>query len=653
MKKKTTLVLTSLLILTVILTTPNFVPSSTGEAIPGPGNVYHWKIMLAQQYAQARITGYLTLGGVKIQGTDFDIWCNSTAEDWNKLGRFVFVKIPTVGLADDIHYDIWIDWSNDDIWNPSFTDARSDDFTTPPLDEPHTYYQYEYWNDFAAVVVEVRNQPYDEDRPYFEWQIMMKSHGVPASFVGELTKDNEPLAGTHFSLLPSGADPDLQCQVVRTPYCTVPNDIIGDLAPFGGLIDEDITQFPWTKKVWIDYPLVYVDLEVTEVQMYPYTVLAGMTTSDGQLGTFDAWFKDGVAPVPFATRPPDMTPDLMGQNVTFTQRDPITGIVKLGVPWQSYGGIDHVYYSPRVSYFFRVRIFLEIQGCGWLYTGVGKDPILGSVDLKTWDDNTGCRTFGPDGVAGTGDDVLLAGQLDPTDPAYEAGGAGPPLGPCMQKLRGEDDIPGTADDAIGDGDTGGPDPAGSSLLYLPTTMQTTFWNGAEWVLLFTSPWPQLLTTGTSYDEVREGDSAIDGVAWSETGEPWEFFAGLDHPEYGLIPWKHKYCNAYVKYACVWSVMDINTALGDLDVHFIVVQRSFRTDCVVADVKGEDEEVLIFDVRRAAKAYGTFDEGFGVPDADALFDAAVDMKDPRGEVNIFDVRRVAKDYGKKLTPAGIV
>jgi len=65
-------------------------------------------------------------------------------------------------------------------------------------------------------------------------------------------------------------------------------------------------------------------------------------------------------------------------------------------------------------------------------------------------------------------------------------------------------------------------------------------------------------------------------------------------------------------------------------------------------------VDIFDVRRAAKAYGTFDESFpDKPIADALFDAAADWKDPRGEISIFDIRRVAKDYGLKLTSNGIV
>ena len=62
---------------------------------------------------------------------------------------------------------------------------------------------------------------------------------------------------------------------------------------------------------------------------------------------------------------------------------------------------------------------------------VGKLPVLGSVNITTWNDNTGCYTCGPDGAPGGGDDELLAGQLPPTHPSYEAGGAGPPIGPCL------------------------------------------------------------------------------------------------------------------------------------------------------------------------------------------------------------------------------
>jgi hypothetical protein len=384
-------------------------------------------------------------------------------------------------------------------------------------------------------------------------------------------------------------------------------------------------------------------------------MMGGETTSDGQLGTFSPWNRtliypngDPGYPVPFATRPPSLTPMIMSQNMTFTQRDPITGIVKIGVPWESYVGLDHIYFSPRVGTYFRVRIFLETQGCGWIFTGVGKEPVLGAVDLFTYDDNTGCYTFGPDGVPGTVDDELLAGLVSPTHPAYEAAGAGPPLGPCLQELRGPDDIPGTADDPIGRGDPDGPDPRGSSLLYLPTTMETTFWDGVQWDVLFTSPWPQLMTTGTAYDIVMEQGSAIDGYDITRTGEPWEFLAGIDHPEYGTVPWKHKKCNAYVTYACAWSVLDTATQLGDLDVHFWVVQKAVRQDCVIADIDC-NELVDIVDIVICALAFGAKDEGFGVPVADPNFDARGDLSAARGLIDIVDIVRIAINFGWKLTP----
>jgi len=386
-------------------------------------------------------------------------------------------------------------------------------------------------------------------------------------------------------------------------------------------IDANITQFPWTYRHYVDPPFLYVDLELTEVQMYHYTIMGGETTSDGQLGTFDPWFWDEPGAVPFATRAPYMTPMLLGQNITFTQRDPITGIVKLGVPWESYDGLDHIYYSDRVGTYFRVRIFLETQGCGWLYTGIGKDPILGAVDYDVYNDNTGVYTAALD--------ELLAGPVDSTHPAYEAAGAGPPIGPCLQELRGYDDIPGTPDDAIGRGDPDGPNPPGSSLMFLPTTMLVTYWDGVGWVPLFGSPWPQLLTTGTAHDIVNEPGSAIDGEEHTVTGEPWEFIAGLDHPGQ-QVPWKHEKCNAYVTYVCCWSVMD----------------------CVIADIDC-NELVDIVDIVICALAFGAQDEGFGVPVADPNFDARGDLADVRGLIDIVDIVKIAINFGWQLTPDCIV
>jgi hypothetical protein len=323
--------------------------------------------------------------------------------------------------------------------------------------------------------------------------------------------------------------------------------------------------------------------------------------------------------------------------------------VKLGVPAASYIGLDHTYWSDRVGTYFRVQILLDTQGCGWLFTGIGKDPILGDVDVITYDNNNGTYTFGPDGGAGTPDDVLLAGHVDTLHPAYPAAGAGPPLGPCLQELRGPDDIPGTADDPFGDNQK---DPPGSSLLYLPTTMVVTFWNGTHWNPLFGSPWPQLLTTATAYDEVIEPASAINGAASARTGMPWEFLAGADPDNlFAPVPWKTSKCNAYVKYVCVWSVLDVTTALGSLDVHFKVVEKKVREDVVIADADC-NQKVNILDILVAAVAFGSADEAFGNPVASPNYDARADM-DGNSLINILDILAMAVDFGKQITPQCII
>jgi len=663
MKKKMTLVLTSLLMLTALLTTPNFLPSATApeEPSPGPGGVYHWKIMLAQENVNAWIIGYLTAGDVPIPGTDFFLNCTCELPEPQPRGQFVFWKQNTTVIPTDIHYDKFIDYNKDGIPDepPITIDGSIPNGDWP--EEPHTWYQHveegfnEYFQVPWMVVVEVREQPYDEERPFFEWQLTIKSHGISASWSGDLTKNDVILPGTSFYLKTIyRADwvVDMQCLVVRTPYCTVPNDILGAVE-FGQTlipIDEVIHQFPWTKKIVIEPGLVWIDLELTEVQMYNYVVMGGETTSDGQLGTFDAWFMDGVGPVPFATRDPWLTPNVNSQNLTFTQRDPITGVVKIGVPHQSYSGLDHTYWSDRVGTYFRVQILLETQGCGWLFTGVGKKPLLGDVDVITWADNTGVYTIGDDGGIGTGDDVLLSGGIpnvddpDPPGPATHAYGAGPPLAPCLQDpvFRGPDGIPATGDDALGDGTT---DPPGSSILFLPSRMEVTRWDGAFWVPLFGSPWPQLLTTGVAYNTVFEQGSAIDGVEYQEIGYPWEFFAG------GTVPWKDSKCNAFVKYACVWSVMEVDTDLGALDVHFLVWEKKVREDVVIADADC-NQAVNILDILVAAVAFGSNDEKFGNPIADPNFDARADM-DGNGLINILDILAMAVDFGYQITPQCVI
>jgi len=174
-----------------------------------------------------------------------------------------------------------------------------------------------------------------------------------------------------------------------------------------------------------------------------------------------------------------------------------------------------------------------------------------------------------------------------------------------------------------------------------------------------------MTTGTAYDIVIEPASLINGVNSTETGQPWEFYAGLDHPEYAVqfppypTPWKHSKCNAYATYACAWSMLNITTTLGPLDIMWQIVEKKVREDCVIADINC-DEKVNIFDVALAALAFGEEDEGVGpdgtpgTPDdkpvADPKFDARGDASLWLDSlIDIYDLCRICCDFNKKLTP----
>jgi hypothetical protein len=173
-----------------------------------------------------------------------------------------------------------------------------------------------------------------------------------------------------------------------------------------------------------------------------------------------------------------------------------------------------------------------------------------------------------------------------------------------------------------------------------------------------------MTTGTAYEIVVEPTSEIDGTYSTEVGEPWEFLAGLDHPQYGDVPHDHPKWNAYVTYVCSWSMLEIETAPGDLDLLYKIVEKKVRDDptVLIADINC-DEIVDIFDQVICSEAFGFRDEGpgpDGVPEtpddkpaADSNFDARADVSDPRGSIDIYDVVRIVTDFGKKLTPECIV
>ncbi len=115
---------------------------------------------------------------------------------------------------------------------------------------------------------------------------------------------------------------------------------------------------------------------------------------------------------------------------------------------------------------------------------------------------------------------------------------------------------------------------------------------------------------------------------------------------------HDKWNAYVQYVCAWSVIDQETALGELDVIYQMEEKKVREDCVIADVDC-NELVDIVDIVICALAFGAQDEGFGYPVADPNFDARGDLADVRGLIDIVDIVRIAINFGWQLTPDCIV
>jgi hypothetical protein len=336
----------------------------------------------------------------------------------------------------------------------------------------------------------------------------------------------------------------------------------------------------------------------------------------------------------------------MEQNITFSDpwfyNDTYGFLVNLTLPYQTYVGLQHAWFDQPSQTWYRLVVTQAQDGYGWIFLNASTSD----VDSYTFNNDTGVWWHTPTGVGAPSGASPLSGQRAANT------GALPDVGP--------DGIGGTADDGFGNGT---PDPAGSSILLMPSTMHVDFWDGADWTLLFESPWPQVFTTENAYDIVIEDppDNELDGWNSTETGFPWEFLAGLDQAGLGPVPHGHEKWNAYVKYVCAWSVIDQETALGDLDVIFQIEQKAVREDVVIADADC-NQKVNILDILVAAVAFGSADEGPGAdgtpgtpddkPVADPNFDARADM-DGSGLINILDILAMAVDFGKQITPQCII
>jgi len=378
-----------------------------------------------------------------------------------------------------------------------------------------------------------------------------------------------------------------------------------------------------------------------------YWVMRGdMRVAAHLVGTAPDWWG-----LPFPLRPPYIMPLLMSQNITFSDPWNLTGygsIVNLTVPATTYVGLSNVYWDYALKVWFRIRTSLGGNSHGWIFLNA-----TGDVDCCTFNNDTGVywgrknETFAS----------AFEGQL-----AALPGGFPDP---------GLDGVAGTIDDGFGDGK---PDPRGSSILFLNTTLFVEYLgaNATEWKVLFEAPFPQIMTTATTYDIIIESESVLNGGNSTVMGQPWEFYAGLDHPGDDLIPhthdkneyevpYGHPKWNAYVTYVSVWSVLNVGTTLGDLDLIMEVVETKVRGDCAIADVDG-NELVDSMDILVAGLAFGAKDEGFG-PDGkpftnddaqvpDPNFDARGDLSDDRKLIDSMDILVMGLDFGSELRPTCI-
>ena len=722
MKKKTALVMISLLTLTALLTTPYFVPS----AVAPDGQSYHWRIDLAQKKADvlAFWGNLVNEGGIPIS-EEFYMRCNQT---------YVFWKVNTSEIPFGIHFWLSIDWNKDgfeddlqehwEILEPpveeydhewlqfvkrqdlviqsqvplpfpitepictywdeiqmiqrvlinghevsttdmtaprlyhlsswedqglpcgelSHCDQIDINQTDPPVPPPESPISWWHVEDVIPevnpvllldrmVVVEVHQTEISH-----QWQLTIKTENARALWKGFLTDINQnPIEGANFTIISNCTR--MQCVVVRTPNCTIPHDILWTLLVFSK-DDPDmltpiyeeydthdwITQFPWTKvRTGIDPTGITwrIELELTEVQMHRYYWMGITTMASQHLAGFPPTFNMTCK----------IRPMYWHLDITFTPKDPITGIVKLGIPAQSFVGQNYTWFDLPTYQWFRWQTWTAEQGYGWLFTGEGKNPILGDVDIYTFNNDTGVYWLSPSPKAGE----LAAPTGQPPSP-------------------GPDGIPGTCDDGFGNCTA---DPPGSSVTIIPATLTVeTSFDNATWSPLFEVPWPLIFTTATAYDIVNEPTSVLNGVDYEVDGEPWEFLAGIDHKAEGWnVTWKHPKCNAYVIHACAWSVLNTTSEMGIVDAIYYTKAKLVREDCIIADVNC-DEKVNIKDIGVCGKAFGAEEQFYPPPNWDKPFpdphwDPHGDLIKPRGKVNIKDIGRIGKDFGAKLTPDCII
>jgi len=433
--------------------------------------------------------------------------------------------------------------------------------------------------------------------------------------------------------------------------------------------------------------LVTFDLEPYFPMMYPkdqdhlFATHGGHTTSCGQMGTSDPWHRHYSNPliqggVPFGSRLPWLTPYVGAENLTFSHPDDQTGIIYMTAPAAGFvDPLDHKYWSPRFGMYFWIKMLMPQDGYGWLFTGLGTDPVLGDVDILTYDIGSAPYFAGSDpsnGVCWQNATTNQASKWPDALAAYRGGF--PDIGPDL--------VPGTSDDGFGDGT---PDPAGSSVLYLPTKLLVLYDVTAtgDWQPLFMAPFPMVLTTATAFDFVNEPTSAIHGCPINSVNDPNNQPPSpiAVNPHGGPItgqPWPGPWPKeapksiSFVKYVCSWSILKIVTALGFLDTSYENAEWKIIENCPVitpayppgtqtgyqwmkgdGDLTNSPGKVDYNDLFGLADAYGSNDEKwvYGLlpgPPADPNYDARFDF-DGTSKVDFNDLFQLADNYGNQVDP----
>jgi hypothetical protein len=445
------------------------------------------------------------------------------------------------------------------------------------------------------------------------------------------------------------------------------------LALTGILLVMIVTFAPITTATWHGLP---------DVQNDTYIVTGG--ESSGLVALDYGPVPLDPDPTPFSTRGPELTPQVQWQDINFSMAiDPTGGmlpgpaLVFLTVPWTSIQSLEHVYFSGTLGY-TRVKL-LPIpgsDGMGWLYLLPGiadvdihvvntfmLNPMPGpynvtnppEIPIVLW-----AATGAPAAVPGTGN--LFYPFPDPgadTLPGFCPMGAG------------------TQDDGFGDGV---PDPAGSSVLFLPMQLSVESWNGTAWVFTFGGPFILPMTTGVASDMVIPGPTPtkLDNETIMYMGAPWE-------DVHTTLLWGANENKKFVTYAYAWSFIKYYLTDGPPIVKLNLIyggyEKKVKDVHVINDISC-DNKVDIVDIVIAALAFGARDEGSpayagydptgkGSPgnvwpgpyppympspwlvEAEptlegGVFDARADLNND-GLIDIVDLVKIALDFGEEIDP----